>query len=157
MKNGFTLIELLVVVLMIGILSAIALPYYQRAVLKSRFTQVVTAGKSFKDAMEVYYLANGDYPQWWREVDIEYAACTESSSSRFMLYCKPFAADLFGGANETLTFYDTSLTPDPASLSHTEIARKAQFSYTVWLDRSPNPGKTECFSTVVGFCKSLGY
>ena len=61
MKNkAFTLIELLVVVLIIGILAAIALPKYEKAVVKARFAEALINLKAIADAQKVCYLEKGE-------------------------------------------------------------------------------------------------
>ena len=69
-KGGFTLIELLVVVLIIGILSAIALPQYTKAVEKSRASEAQAYLADFVTGQALYKTANGKYASSLDDLDV---------------------------------------------------------------------------------------
>lgn len=71
--HGFTLIELLVVVLIIGILAAIALPQYQKAVEKSRVTEVLHNVKLIEECFAWYQMEHGLPSSGW--VDLKDMNC----------------------------------------------------------------------------------
>jgi prepilin-type N-terminal cleavage/methylation domain-containing protein len=60
--RGMTLIELLIVVALIGLLTLIAMPAFQKAVRRSRITKFAKDVRVIDGAFQLYALENGGYP-----------------------------------------------------------------------------------------------
>jgi len=109
--EAFTLIELLVVVLIIGILAAVALPQYQKAVEKSRLAEALSMGSAIEKALALYILENGyptsatqllgdnsvlsvEFPAMksWGD-NISYGALASSRYFTYAAYCGPDYCD----------------------------------------------------------------
>ena len=86
MKKAFTLIELLVVVLIIGILAAVAVPQYEKAVIKTRYASLKFLTKSIADAQEIYYLANGEYSNRFDQLDVDAGTPSTSNPSHQRIF-----------------------------------------------------------------------
>lgn len=95
-EKGFTLIELLVVVLIIGILSAVAVPQYQKAVWKSRAVQLFTLARSLGTAQDAFYMANGSYPTQFSELDLDFNALSSAGNDPCSLTVSSSDARRFG-------------------------------------------------------------
>ena len=108
---GFTLIELLVVVLIIGILAAIAVPQYQRAVAKSQFSEMLALVNSLKQQEDVYYLSNWTYAASFEHLSPDFPpVAVDQAGYSFRIPGKDYYFDLMdGGVYNTVYAYHYKL------------------------------------------------
>ena len=159
MQKAFTLIELLVVILIIATLSAIALPKYQRAVMRARYVQVETLASSMWNAEQAYHALNGKWTVDFRALDIQVPVYQEwFTSENGKLYGVRVTKDDYcylGGSGANMS-------------SDSETYLEKNLSY-IWCHNSPHvigykvipsSGKRYCTSSknndkAAAFCRSL--
>jgi type IV pilus assembly protein PilE len=110
MKNhsGFTLMEVLVVVLIIGILSSIALPQYQKAVMRSRFAQMVIYNNAIVKAQQAYYATFMTYATEMDQLDITLPVIPSVSCN--VNYQGGTLCHLYNGSQRNIAIIEQSFT-----------------------------------------------
>ncbi|MBO4707611.1 MAG: prepilin-type N-terminal cleavage/methylation domain-containing protein [Elusimicrobiaceae bacterium] len=72
-KKGFTLVELLVVIMIVGVLTAVALPQYFKAVEKSKCSEAVTILRDISSAQHSFFLTHNEYSDNFDSLDINFS------------------------------------------------------------------------------------
>lgn len=93
-RGGFTLLELLVVVMILGILTAVAVPQYGRSVRRAEMVEGLTHGKSIFDSALRYKAVNGEAPTNFNQLDVGFMGTNINGEA-------------FNDGNFTYTLYNT--------------------------------------------------
>ncbi len=146
LNKGFTLIELLVVVLIIGILAAVALPQYQKAVEKARMAEALTRINAMEKSIELAVLENGGLKEMELETSIDWEGgltCTNYSC-----YSKYWRYD--AGCYDDYCYWGANRYQDPATWTGMLIEMAGIYDGKKWVKRQcyyeSDLGKSLCNS-----------
>ncbi len=119
-KKGFTLVEILVAVVIIGVLATIAVPMYQTAVDKSRYTTMIVPARNLASAQERYLMENGRYSSDLAMLDVH------------------FGKDV-NGRVDSISSGLTASIGDDSEYEYVKVSKEGMNNnYIIYLDKSEN-------------------
>ena len=120
--RGFTLIELMVVIVIIGLASALALPMYADAIVKSKKSALVSEGRKIYGAMMAYYT---DYSMFPPDASFDKATMEPLASEGYLNSAQRITGKLM---NDQLLLY---IAPDVGGANQ-------QFVIVMRLEKEPD-------------------
>ena len=125
-KKGFTLIELLVVVLIIGILAAMAMPQYFKAVERSRMTEADTLLGSIAQAQRRKFLQRNSFTTNYKGLDV-----SPKDSNGTTYYTKGNPATGANGNGFAVVLSGTGFTDGRATATRHASTGTLQYNYSL--------------------------
>ncbi len=125
-NKGFTLIELLVVVLIIGILAAMAMPQYFKAVERSRMTEADTLLGSIAQAQRRKFLQTNTFVTNYKALDVSPKG---SSGTTYYTKGNPTTGD--NGNGFAVVLSGTGFTDGIATATRHAASGTLQYAYSL--------------------------
>ena len=148
--TGFTLIELLVVILIIGILTSVALPQYQKAVEKARVSEALVTMASLKKAVDFWLLCNGGFPNETVELLGETTGVAAQRLDIDVESVFPCSLQAGDGCVSNFFVYDSYCKPNKCNIiAERYHANYSNISYKLLVRRTPTSDEWKLYC--VGF------
>jgi prepilin-type N-terminal cleavage/methylation domain-containing protein len=120
-RNGFTLVELAVVIMIIGVLTAFAVPKFKAAIERSKTIEAFNYLTSIQAAQKRYHAKNSVYAVNVADLDIQMAA------PKYFTAPKTFTAGISGDLEDSWTLTLTRAGATAGYGSYTVVFSEAGF------------------------------
>lgn len=141
MKQGFTLIELMIVVLIIGILSAIAMPQYTKAIEKARVSEALTMLNAIQKGVDIWLMENG-YPN--STVELVGLSSAGDKLAKQMVIDAENALNCTGDTCKGKFFYYDAYCYNSGCTTYASSTTKASYQLNMYKSKATRKWNKEC-------------